>query len=184
MDPTGAPPASTAPSTALSDIDQAALQRFLAQRKGEQNLGLGILGGVIGAALGATIWALITILTHFQIGWMAVGVGFLAGFGVRILGRGMEPVFGYVGAVLALIGCVAGNLLSVMLTVSSQEHIPFGLIASKLTPDLAWRMLSADFNVIDLLFYGLAIFAGYRYSFHHITAAELEAVRTRSSPHP
>lgn len=160
------------------------MQRFIAQRKASQNLGFGILGGVLGATLGAAIWAGLTFATHFQIGWMAVGVGFLAGFGVRILGKGIDPVFGYAGAMLALIGCVAGNLLTVMLVVSSQGHIPLSVLAAKLTPDAAWRMLTADFNVIDLLFYGVAIFAGYRYSFQHITAAELEGLQTQPSSTP
>ena len=170
---------SAGPPSPSPGFDEAAVQRFIAQRKAAQNLGLGILGGVLGATIGASIWAGLTFVTHFQIGWMAVGVGFLAGFGVRILGKGIEPIFGYIGATLALIGCLAGNLLTVMLVVSSEEHIPLSVIASKLSPDLAWRMLTADFNVIDLLFYGLAIFAGYRYSFQHITPAELEALRTQ-----
>jgi len=160
------------------------LRRLIAQRKAAQNIGLGILGGAVGAAIGAAIWAAITSATHYQIGWMAVGVGFLAGFGVRIFGKGIDRIFGYVGALMAFAGCVAGNLLTVMLVVSSQGHIPLGTIASRLTPDLAWRMLTADFSLIDLLFYGLAIFAGYRYAFQRITPAELEALRPQSPSTP
>jgi hypothetical protein len=197
MDPVGTPPASTPPTTpapssptgpppsstirSIDDVDRDALQRLLAQRKAGQSLALGSLGGIIGAAIGAAIWAALTLATHYQIGYMAVGVGFLTGFGVRIFGKGIDPVFGYMGAVLALAGCLAGNILTMMLVVSQHEHIALSVIASKMTPQLAWLMLTSDFNIIDLLFYGLAVFAGYRYSFHHITQAELEAM-PRSNP--
>ena len=82
-------------------IDESKLQAFVARRRDAQNLGLGLLGGVIGAALGALAWAAVTALTQFQIGWMSIGVGFLTGVGVRILGKGVDKVFGYVGAALA-----------------------------------------------------------------------------------
>jgi hypothetical protein len=45
--------------------------------KADQNLSFGIVGGAVAAAVGATIWAIITAVTNYQIGWMAVGVGFL-----------------------------------------------------------------------------------------------------------
>ena len=120
----------------------------------------------------------ITAATKYQIGWMAIGVGFLTGYGVRVLGHGVDRVFGYVGAALALAGCVAGNIFATMLMVSAQEHIPLATIAARMTPDLAWTMLADTFSPIDLLFYGFARYFGYRYSFQPITPAELETLRS------
>lgn len=172
------PSAAAAPSPAPGEIDPQKLQDFIRRRRDAQNLGLGILGGVIGAAIGAALWAGITAATKFQIGFMAVGVGFLTGFGVRYLGKGMDPIFGVVGAVLSLAGCLAGNLLAIILLVSTQEHIPFGTIVARMSPDLAWKMLVETFSPIDLLFYGLALYFGYRYSFHPITHDELESLKS------
>ena len=177
--PVGPPPSSTLPQPiSASEIDPLKVQAFIQRRRDEQNLGLGILGGVIGAALGAALWGAITAATKYQIGWMAIGVGFLTGFGVRILGKGVDQVFGIVGAVLALAGCVAGNIFATMLMVSAQEHIPLATIAARMTPNLAWVMLADTFSPIDLVFYGFALYFGYRYSFHRITQADLETLRS------
>ena len=45
----------------------------------EQNLLMGTVGGLLAALLGAGIWAGVTVATEYQIGWMAVGIGFLVG---------------------------------------------------------------------------------------------------------
>lgn len=169
----------TAPAATTGEIDPLKLQDFVRRRRSEQNLGMGILGGVLGAAIGAGLWAAITaMLEGRQIGFMAIGVGFLTGFGVRYLGKGMDPIFGVVGAVLSLAGCVAGNLLAVMLYASMHNNIPFAAIAAHMTPDRAWMILVDTFSPIDLLFYGLAVYFGYRYSFHSISHAELESLKS------
>ena len=165
---TAAPPPTPSPS-----LDPAKVKNYVARLRDQQNLGLGLAGGAIGAAVGAAAWAIITALTNFQIGWEAVGVGFLTGYGVRILGKGIDRVFGYAGAVLSLLGCVAGNVLSTMIVVSTRQNIAFGDLAAHMTPGIAWRMLVADFSPIDILFYGLGIYYGYRYSFHRISREEL-----------
>ena len=53
------------------------------QLKHEQSLPMGLMAGAGAALLGAIGWAVITALTKFQIGFMAVGVGFLVGTAVR-----------------------------------------------------------------------------------------------------
>ena len=40
------------------------------------------------------------------------------------------------------------------------------------SPALATRVLTATFQVMDLLFYALAVYEGYRFSFRRITEAE------------
>lgn len=168
----------------MSDIDSTKLQEYVRRRRDEQNLGLGLLGGLLGAIVGATLWGLITALTGYQIGWMAIGVGFLTGIGVRVLGKGIDPVFGIAGAVLSLAGCVVGNVLAAMIGVSMHQHIPFANIAAKMTPSIAWQILVAGFSPLDLLFYGFAIYFGYRYSFQGITAEELEALKGQPASPP
>jgi hypothetical protein len=76
-------------------ILKAALQRL----RSEQNLVLAVLADGGASLLGACVWAAITFATSFQIGWMAVGVGFLVGYAVRTLGKGIDKSFAVVGAV-------------------------------------------------------------------------------------
>ena len=89
------------------------------------NLPLGALAGLGAAIAGAAIWAAITAATEYQIGWMAIGVGFLVGFAVRVVGKGSEASFGVVGAVLALLGCLLGNLLTLAWFAAQQAPHTF-----------------------------------------------------------
>ncbi len=155
------------------EIDQARYDQFLYQIEGNQNLSMGIIGGMAAALIGAGAWAAVTVLTNFQIGWMAVGVGFLVGYAVRIFGKGLSNIYGFVGATLALIGCLAGNLFSVCAVISKQEAIPFFDLISRLNPLIIMDLMKATFSPIDLLFYGIAVYEGYRFSFRQVTQEEL-----------
>ena len=155
------------------DIDQVKFQMVLQEIKDNQNLLFGVIGGSVAAAIGAAVWAVITALTNFQIGWMAVGVGFLVGYAVRICGKGIDKSFGVAGATLSLLGCLAGNLLTVCIAVSRHQHIPFLQILSRLNPEIVVGLLKATFNPMDALFYGIAVYEGYRFSFRRISKEEL-----------
>jgi len=137
------------------------------------NLPLGIIGGLVAAVAGAGIWAAITVATKYQIGYMAVGVGFLVGFAVRFLGRGSTQVYGVAGAVLALLGCVAGNLFSGIGFISAEQGVPFFQILGALSPSDAFEILKLMASPMDLLFYGIAIACGYKYSM--VAAIPVEA---------
>ncbi len=51
-------------------------------------------------------------------------------------------------------------------------NVPLSAILGGLTPALAARVLTATFQVMDLLFYAIAVYEGYRFSFRRITEAE------------
>ena len=141
----------------------------------DQNLPLGVMAGLAAAILGAALWAGVTVATEFQIGWMAIGVGFLVGFGVRALGKGVTNVFGIVGGGFAFIGCLMGNVLSACGFVSIQQSAPFldVTLAILSQPAVVVEVLQVGFSPMDLLFYGLAVYAGYRYSFRQLTQSDL-----------
>jgi len=132
----------------------------------KRRLLLGTLGAVVGALAGAIAWAAITAATHFQIGYIAVGVGFLAGFGMRTLGGGRDRADGVIAGVIAFLGCVLGNLLTVVIDFAPHDHAHRSILELTLVvllnPQLAWFMLSQTFSAMDLLFYAIAIYAGYR----------------------
>jgi hypothetical protein len=129
-----------------------------------ENLPMGFMAGLVAAAVGAGLWALVTLVTGFQIGWMAVGVGFLVGWAIRLAGKGTHRAFGIMGALLALGGCVVGNLLTIVVFAARHFEIPLLAVFSRLTPEVVYNLMEATFSPIDLLFYGLAIYQGYRFS--------------------
>lgn len=60
----------------------------------------GLIGGGLAALIGGVAWGLIVARTDFEIGFMAWGLGLLAGFGVVLFARGKK------GAALQLVAVV------------------------------------------------------------------------------
>lgn len=173
-------PQQITPSPETADVDQFKLQHLLQQIRDNQSLGMGLLAGAGAACLGAVVWAVITALTSYQIGFMAIGVGFLVGYAVQYFGKGIDKQFGVAGAVLSLLGCLAGNLFTVCIVVSQQESVPLSQILQSLTPDIAVNLLVDTFSPMDVLFYGIAVYYGYRYSFRKLTTEEIASVTKRT----
>jgi hypothetical protein len=127
---------------------------------------LGTVGAIAGAVLGAIAWGAITAATHFQIGYMAIGVGFLAGYGMRVLGGGRDRADGVVAGIVAFFGCVLGNLLTVVIDFAPHDDAHRGIMELTMlvliNPKLAWLLLTQSFSIMDVVFYALAVYAGYR----------------------
>lgn len=78
-----------------------------------------LVGGTVGGLLGAAIWAGITYATNHEIGWIAWGVGFLVGVGVRMGSQEWDgAVPGMLAVVLAVLAVVGGKYAAVSLIVS------------------------------------------------------------------
>jgi hypothetical protein len=154
-------------------VDPLILQAALQRLRSEQNLVFAVLAGGVAALFGACVWAAVTFATSFQIGWMAVGVGFLVGYAVRTFGKGIDKSFAIVGSAWSLAGCAVGNLLSVVGVISTRQNIPFFDILEKLNPEIVANLMQATFSPMDLLFYGIAVYEGYRFSFRQVTQADL-----------
>jgi hypothetical protein len=113
-------------------------------------------------------------MTEYQIGYMAIGVGFLAGYGVRILGKGVDKSFQYAGAALSLAGCLAGNLAVIVVMASMEIGVGTAELVARLTPGIIIELYKATFNAMDLVFYALALSVGYRMSLRSIPQSELD----------
>jgi hypothetical protein len=163
------------------ELDEIKAREFYAKIEEQQNLPAGVMAGLIAAILGAVAWAAITVATGYQIGYMAAGVGFLVGFAVRFFGQGLTTPFAVAGCLLALLGCLLGNLLSVCAFISIHESIPVLQVVSRLNPERAIRLLTATFDVMDVLFYGLALYGGYKYSIRPITPEELQSLAKKKA---
>ncbi len=162
--------------TATPVIDQMKLQMYMQEVRDNQNLSMALLGGAAAAVIGASLWALITSVTGWQIGFMAVGVGILVGYVVQKAGKGVDMSFGLVGAVMSLLGCLGGNLLVVCVQLADQEGIGVFETVSGLDLDLAIELMTVTFSPMDLVFYGIAVYEGYRFSIRQLTEEELAKV--------
>jgi hypothetical protein len=130
-----------------------------------QRLAPGIAAGLVAALSGVLIWALLTWLINFENVWMAVGVGIAIGYAVRAAGKGVDRVFGLVGAALALGAGLFGTLLATCLVAARQQGVSFFSLLSALTPSAAASLLKETFGLLDLMFLVIAAYEGYRFSF-------------------
>jgi hypothetical protein len=160
----------------VSTIDSTMLRMATQRMRDQQNLSAGIVAGTAAAVVGAGLWALTTVVTGYQIGWVAVGVGFLVGYAIRIVGKGVDQSFAVAGAALALFGCVLGNLLTVCYFVAENEGIAVLDLLPQLDVAIVSELLVATFAPMDLLFYGIAVYEGFHLSTVSVTENDLQAV--------
>ncbi len=132
-----------------------------------QKFNLAIPAGIGAAVLGAVVWAVVTVATEMQLGLMAIAVGFVVGRAIRVVGHGVEPKFGYLGAACALMGCVAGNVLSDIAFYAKIRHIGFGEALGNLDMALLAKLVETFSQPMDLLFYGIVVYEGYKFSFKY-----------------
>jgi hypothetical protein len=204
---------STSPSSSTA-LDEAKILQYREKLRLEQNLPMALAAGFAAALVGGILWAVITVVTNYQIGFMAVGVGLLVGYAVRYFGKGIDPIFGVAGAVLALLGCLLGNFFrshlkntsprvrlrfskpnpeskrafeGLRLTASSifemaSSMVGFGADAENVgvfellgVLDYSYvpEIMMEGFSPMDLLFYGIAVYEGYKFSFRKFTEAEI-----------
>ena len=123
-----------------------------------------LVGGAVAAVIGAAIWAGVTVATGYQIGFMAIGVGILVGFAVRLTGKGEAQVFGFIGGAFALLGCVLGNLFIGIAMIAKEYELAFFEALLNFDYTAAPELLSAMFSPMDLLFYGIAVWEGFKFA--------------------
>ncbi|MEU2667508.1 hypothetical protein ABZ622_01350 [Streptomyces sp. NPDC007164] len=123
------------------------------------NLGLGLAAGFVAAVVAAAIYGAIIGATKHEIGYAAVGVGFIVGFAAGKVG-GRNPVLPVVSAVLSLVAVYFGQLLGeamiaakeLPVTVSELFFDHFSLLNE------AWK---ADSDFISYLFFAVAAVAAF-----------------------
>lgn len=154
----------------VSDIDHEAnivhlteqeLERYRTDQNYSKALTVGILVGLIGALL----WGTITVATGYQIGYMAIAIGAGIGFAMRFIGKGIDPIFGITGGGIALLSCLLGNVFSIIGFVAAEEGLSVLETFFLFDYSLVFPLLQETFSPIDLLFYGIAAYAGFKYAF-------------------
>lgn len=124
-----------------------------------QKLFLPILGAIVTAIVGGALWAVIAIWTNYEIGFLAWGVGWLAGYAMFYLSKGKVS---QVHQVIAVITSLIGILLGKYFIVGYESGNGISGIVQSDVMSLFVNHLSASFGIIDLLFGVLAIRTAWR----------------------
>jgi len=160
------------PAEPAADVERA-LQVRLANLQREQNYLLGVIGGLIGGITGALLWAAITIAIDYQIGFMAMGVGFMVGYGMRFLGRGIDKIYGITGGAIALFSVALGNFLFAIGILAEVWEVSYIEALWSFNYAMTLELMTVTFSPMDIIFYLIAIYEGYRFSFRKLSSDDL-----------
>ncbi len=160
--------------------DPVWIDQWTAELRSKQSFSLAVVTGCLAAVVGAMLWAVVTVVTNAQIGWMAVGAAALVGAVVRTLGRGLDRSFGWLGAGLSLFSCILGNYLANCAFIAREAELPVTSVLTQINPAAIPNLMIATFHPLDIVFYGLAILMGYRLSFRQIPEAQIRQVQVKA----
>ncbi len=133
-----------------------------------QDIVYAIIGGLFLSVICAIIWAVITVATEYQIGYMAIGLGLVIGWGVRYFGAGIDRIYGVIGGFLALLGCLLGNLFSQVGFIANAQGLGYFDTISLLDFETIILIYSDTFGPMDVFFYGIAVYEGYLFAFRPV----------------
>jgi hypothetical protein len=125
-----------------------------------------IAGGILAALVGGFVWGLIVIVTDYDVGFVAWGIGFLVGIAVvRFAGGRKGAPLQTVAVLLSLLGIVTGKYISFAYFFKKAVDDRFGVDLSYFDSIIftTFRENLGDvFGGFDLLWAGLAIVTAWR----------------------
>ncbi|HUR44729.1 MAG TPA: hypothetical protein VMZ27_02555 [Candidatus Saccharimonadales bacterium] len=105
-------PAVASPTAAPRFIPKVPTLDVMKEPEAKGNFALGMVGGFLGAALGMGIWLAIYYGAHFRLKVLALGVGYLAGLGAKLLSKDEgSKELGALAAVFALVAIFSAQYL-------------------------------------------------------------------------
>ncbi|MFZ1221098.1 MAG: hypothetical protein WAO00_17530, partial [Chthoniobacterales bacterium] len=82
-------------------------------------------------------------------------------------------IYGILGAAFSLFGCLLGNFFALLGFVGKNEHINLFETLSKIDYAKVPDLMISTFSAMDLVFYGIAVYEGYKFSFRKISPEEI-----------
>ncbi|MER5523951.1 hypothetical protein ABT075_04955 [Streptomyces sp. NPDC002677] len=127
------------------------------------NVALGVVGAVVAAVAAAALYGMVIGLTKHEIGWAAVGVGFVIGLAAGRLG-GRNPLLAVVSTVLALGSVYLGQLVGEAMIGADQLGVSFSELFFQhfgVVQD-AWKEETDPLTFLFFAIAGWAAFSGAR----------------------
>ncbi|MBC9032746.1 hypothetical protein IAG41_10120 [Sphingomonas sp. JC676] len=148
-------------------LEEMGHDEAVAHMRARQNFALAVPAGLAAAVVGAALWAGFVYVTHYQLGLIAVAVGALVGYAVRVAGNGIDQKFGILGAACAALGWLLGTVMVDVAMVAQLADISFLDALGRLDlSNIATLVMEAS-DAMDLLFFAIAVWEGYKFAFRH-----------------
>lgn len=146
-------------------------QAILQERVTGTAIAAALVGAVGASIVGGLLWGLIVIVTHYEIGFMAWGVGLLAGFAVAILARGRRGTPLQAIAVLSsILGIVVGKYVIFFHLVRQEVIKQYGAeTVARMVSPLSIKAIQIFIDALpslasgfDAIWIGLAVLTAWR----------------------
>ncbi|WP_196894770.1 hypothetical protein [Aureivirga marina] len=154
---------------AMSRLSEENIEKF----KEEQNFSLGLMTSIITGTICAILWGIITVATGFQIGYMAIAIGAAVGFTNRFFGKGIEQVYGIYGAIIAILSCFLGNILSIIGFAAHGADLGYFEAFILIDFGKLFDIVGDTFGFVDVFFFAIAGIEGYKLSFRAFSEKEI-----------
>ncbi|MGW2957184.1 hypothetical protein ACWDGI_01680 [Streptomyces sp. NPDC001220] len=127
------------------------------------NVALGVIGAVVAAVAAAALYGMVIGLTKHEIGWAAVGVGFVIGLAAGRLG-GRNPLLAVVSTLLALGSVYLGQLVGEAMIGADQLDMSFSEVFFQHFGAVqdAWKEEADPLTFLFFAIAGWAAFSGTR----------------------
>ena len=144
----------------MEHLNYKNINKLEEKMRSHQSIPYALIGGFVLCVFAAFLWAAVVIGSGYQTGLMAIVVGVIVGAGVRYFGAGYDPIFSVIGGSYALLSCFLGTIFSQVGFSMSDEGLGLLQALSFLNFESIISMIVESFSLMDLLFYGIAIYEG------------------------
>lgn len=152
----------------VHSVHSAAVDVAKKEKVTGKSLPLAILGAVLASLVGGVLWGVLTIVTNYEFGFAALGVGFLSGFAVVRLSGGKKGVELQVAAAAAsVLGIILGKYIIFVHAVGKvlAEEVGTEISVSYFSP-AAITMFTGNpglsFGAFDILWVVIAVAAAWQ----------------------
>lgn len=156
-------------------------ERDIDKFKAEQDYPKALITGLLVGIAGGLLWAAITVATESQIGYMAIAIGAGVGLTMRYIGKGIDQIFGITGAIIAILSCLLGNFFSMIGFAANQEGLGYLEVFSMIDYSIVPSLMVETFSPMDIFFYAIAAYEGYKFSFRAFTEKDLYNLESNKS---
>lgn len=124
-----------------------------------------VAAATVAALVGGIVWGLIVKVSDYEVGFVAWGIGFIAGTAVVLATRGAKGQrLQVIAVVSALLGILLGKYLAFAFSVQDDAEAAgasIGLVSGDMF-SLFRHNLDIVFSFFDLLWVGFAVFTAWR----------------------
>jgi hypothetical protein len=124
-----------------------------------------VAAAIAAALVGGVVWGLIVKISDYEVGFVAWGIGFIAGTAVVVATRGAKGQrLQVIAVVSALVGILLGKYLAFAFSVQDDAEAAgasIGLVSGDMF-SLFRNNLDVVFSFFDLLWVGFAVFTAWR----------------------